>query len=48
MRKRDTVQTRSGKPGVVTRAAEDGSWVDLKTKSTGPAKRVSTKNVKHI
>jgi hypothetical protein len=47
MKKNDVVKKPNGKFGVVQRAAKDGSWVEMKTDSGKPAKRVSTKHVKH-
>jgi hypothetical protein len=47
MKKNDLVKKGKGKAGVVTRAAKDNSWVEMKTDPKKPAKRVSTKHVKH-
>jgi hypothetical protein len=46
MKKHDVVK-KGSKAGVVQRAAKDNSWVELKTDPKKPAKRVSTKHVKH-
>jgi hypothetical protein len=47
MKKNDVVKKGNGKAGVVQRAAKDNSWVEVKEDPKKPAKRVSTKHVKH-